>query len=337
MLWMFRVNARWLMLSWLLLLLPASSFAGSVADRARFEIGVLGSFTQLDDELVGANADSFEPSIGVFLSGQLYRQWNWYADLLFTDFETSTFRGDGDSITGRAAVEYTWGAPGRSRWFASAGWGWSEMTFDNATDFSSAFASVGIGQRVPVGRRTRLRFELRASRSLTEDGLLGEDLTNIDALVGLGWSLGGVRDNDRDGVVNARDRCPHTAAGVQVDRDGCPVVVPNYPQPARRLVPQKSPVRKEPVDADQDGVPDDRDRCLRTLRGVEVDEDGCPLDRDGDGVYDGLGMDRCLGTPKGAKVDRFGCPLDGDGDGVFDGLDACPTSAPGAQVDERGC
>lgn len=63
-------------------------------------------------------------------------------------------------------------------------------------------------------------------------------------------------------------------------------------------------------DSDNDGVPDDRDKCPDTPPGVEVDADGCPLDTDGDGVYDYL--DKCPGTPKGAKVNPMGCWVLGD-------------------------
>lgn len=58
-------------------------------------------------------------------------------------------------------------------------------------------------------------------------------------------------------------------------------------------------------DSDGDGVPDSRDECPGTPRGVKVDEVGCPLDTDGDGVPDYL--DECPGTPKGARVDDRGC------------------------------
>jgi OOP family OmpA-OmpF porin len=58
-------------------------------------------------------------------------------------------------------------------------------------------------------------------------------------------------------------------------------------------------------DTDGDGVPDSRDQCPGTPKGVKVDSKGCPLDTDGDGVYDY--EDQCAGTPKGAKVDERGC------------------------------
>lgn len=68
--------------------------------------------------------------------------------------------------------------------------------------------------------------------------------------------------------------------------------------------------KSAPKDSDNDGVPDDRDKCPNTPPGVEVDADGCPLDTDGDGVYDYL--DKCPGTPRGAKVNPMGCWVLGD-------------------------
>ena len=89
-------------------------------------------------------------------------------------------------------------------------------------------------------------------------------------------------DSDGDGVVDSKDKCPNTPAGVKVDSDGCP------------------------LDSDGDGVPDYLDKCPNTPKGVKVDSDGCPLDSDGDGVPDYL--DKCPNTPKGVKVDANGCP-----------------------------
>ncbi|WP_052464512.1 OmpA family protein [Geoalkalibacter subterraneus] len=93
--------------------------------------------------------------------------------------------------------------------------------------------------------------------------------------------------------------------------------------------------KPEPRDSDGDGVPDERDQCPGTPRGVQVDNKGCPLDSDGDGVPDY--RDKCPGTPKGVQVDDKGCPLDSDGDGVPDHLDQCPDTPKGASVDDKGC
>ncbi len=47
--------------------------------------------------------------------------------------------------------------------------------------------------------------------------------------------------------------------------------------------------------------------------------------------------DKCPGTPKGVKVNKKGCPLDSDHDGVPDYKDKCPGTPRGATVDARGC
>lgn len=90
-----------------------------------------------------------------------------------------------------------------------------------------------------------------------------------------------------------------------------------------------------PKDSDGDGVPDSRDACPDTPRGIDVDATGCPFDYDGDGVA--AYMDNCPNTPAGATVDASGCPADSDSDGVFDGIDQCPATPQGATVDARGC
>ena len=59
-------------------------------------------------------------------------------------------------------------------------------------------------------------------------------------------------DQDRDGVLDANDKCPFTPEGVAVDSDGCA------------------------TDSDGDGVPDYLDRCPDTPLGSVVDTDGCP-------------------------------------------------------------
>jgi OOP family OmpA-OmpF porin len=97
----------------------------------------------------------------------------------------------------------------------------------------------------------------------------------------------------------------------------------------------KQAVAPAVVDSDNDGVPDNLDKCPGTPIGVKVDQDGCPLDSDKDGVYDYL--DKCPGTPIGVKVDQDGCPLDSDKDGVYDYLDKCPDTPIGVSVDLDGC
>ncbi|HXB41351.1 MAG TPA: hypothetical protein VNZ49_12470, partial [Bacteroidia bacterium] len=64
------------------------------------------------------------------------------------------------------------------------------------------------------------------------------------------------------------------------------------------------------LDADKDGVPDDKDDCHGTPPGVKVDKRGCPLDTDGDGVPDYL--DKEPNTKKGNKVDGYGVTINED-------------------------
>jgi outer membrane protein OmpA-like peptidoglycan-associated protein len=89
------------------------------------------------------------------------------------------------------------------------------------------------------------------------------------------------------------------------------------------------------LDADGDGVLDNRDRCPDTPAGASVDSRGCPSDSDNDGVPDGI--DRCPTTVSGAAVDVRGCSQDSDGDNIPDGLDKCPDTPAGVLVDPRGC
>jgi len=60
------------------------------------------------------------------------------------------------------------------------------------------------------------------------------------------------KDDDNDGVVNSKDRCPNTVADAKVDTDGCN------------------------VDNDNDGILNLLDICPNTLPNEEVNSDGCP-------------------------------------------------------------
>ena len=89
-------------------------------------------------------------------------------------------------------------------------------------------------------------------------------------------------DEDKDGVWNKLDMCPHTPLGVQVDKVGCP------------------------IDSDGDGVPDYLDQCPFTPKEAYglIDSVGCPIDTDNDGVPDYL--DQCPTVP--GPAENKGCP-----------------------------
>ena len=82
------------------------------------------------------------------------------------------------------------------------------------------------------------------------------------------------------------------------------------PAPKPAPAPAPAPKPAPPKDSDGDGVPDTRDECPGTPKGVAVTVFGCPKDSDGDGVTDD--MDKCPGTRAGAEVNADGCEIIGD-------------------------
>ena len=62
-----------------------------------------------------------------------------------------------------------------------------------------------------------------------------------------------VGDSDGDGVIDSKDQCPDTPAGVEVDATGCA------------------------LDSDGDGVPNYKDECPNTRANLVVDDKGCPV------------------------------------------------------------
>jgi len=88
-------------------------------------------------------------------------------------------------------------------------------------------------------------------------------------------------------------------------------------------------------DSDNDGIPDDKDKCP-TQAGPK-ENGGCPdKDSDGDGVVDR--KDKC--PDKAGPPERDGCPEeDKDGDGIVDSKDKCPDEPEDKDnfEDDDGC
>ena len=85
-------------------------------------------------------------------------------------------------------------------------------------------------------------------------------------------------------------------------------------------------------DADGDGVPNGRDKCIHTPPGEPVTPFGCPFDIDFDGVYDR--SDSC--KDEAGPAENNGCPWgDKDKDGFKDNIDKCPSVAGIAKF--HGC
>ncbi len=96
-------------------------------------------------------------------------------------------------------------------------------------------------------------------------------------------------------------------------------------------------VKPVPLDADNDGIPDEDDKCPNSKAGEKVDKSGCLIlhDTDNDGVPDK--DDKCPGTKEGTAVDEHGCELDSDGDGIVNSKDQCPGTTKEFAVDGYGC
>ena len=91
-------------------------------------------------------------------------------------------------------------------------------------------------------------------------------------------------DGDADGVNDERDECPYTEPGIQVNKQGCPLLA---------------------NDGDADGVADALDACPYSPAGGKVDAKGCAIDTDFDGVANGL--DACPNSQIGQRVGDNGC------------------------------
>ncbi|MCF7802812.1 MAG: OmpA family protein [Candidatus Marinimicrobia bacterium] len=97
------------------------------------------------------------------------------------------------------------------------------------------------------------------------------------------------------------------------------------------------------LDNDKDGIPDSNDECPNQAEDVDEyqDQDGCPdPDNDGDGIPDT--KDQCPNDPEDIDgfEDQDGCPdLDNDGDSIPDSVDNCIGQAEDMDgyQDEDGC
>lgn len=216
----------------------------------------------------------------------------------------------------------------------------------NTTFTQELFAGV----RYATDEARDIELILGGAAPLTTDPLV----PSWRAIAGVSYAPRGY-DTDRDGIVDADDRCRTQAEDRDEfeDDDGC--VDPDNDQDG--VLDVNDRCRDEPEDADNhddadgcpdpdndnDGVFDSDDQCVDVPAGDHPDADraGCPIpDTDSDGVLDP--DDRCVDVAQGERPDpaRAGCPLpDRDRDGVADALDQCPDTAVGGTPDRfrAGC
>jgi len=180
---------------------------------------------------------------------------------------------------------------------------------------SYRMASAGVGKHWAASDNIRVITEIAKYYDFGQSHNEYSLKLGVAYIFGQNNTSGAARpDSDNDGVYDAVDRCPASAAGATVDATGCD------------------------VDLDGDGVLNSVDQCPNTPAGTRVSANGCAIkDSDGDGVVDS--MDSCPSTPAGTVVNAKGCAanLDLDGDGVLDSVDKCLNTPITDKVDVDGC
>lgn len=192
-------------------------------------------------------------------------QWSLEAVIGSTDTELE----DGGPDTQLRYAELDWlyhfRAGEATRPYIVAGVGHEQIDVDGAEEDETTRLALGAGLKYDFNESVFLRGDVRRVH------LTDSDINDTQLMLGVGFRFGGGEepyepvvepvaatepepaDTDSDGVIDERDRCPGTAAGVEVDASGCP------------------------LDQDEDGVADARDRCPDTPAGARVDEAGCQI------------------------------------------------------------
>lgn len=140
-------------------------------------------------------------------------------------------------------------------------------------------------------------------------------------------SVGCPADTDKDGILDADDKCPDVAGPAEFN--GCPDSDADGIQDKVDACPNLAGIAKFNgcPDTDGDGVSDKEDGCPTVAGSAAFG--GCP-DTDGDGVEDR--KDKCPNIA--GAIAGEGCP-DTDGDGVYNNIDKCPDVA--GTVASKGC
>lgn len=200
---------------------------------------------------------------------------SWAARVEFTALDLD-YAGGGDESGEMVGVDALYFMP-NDAWFVFGG------VKRQAVGESTTLGNIGIGKHWDIHEDVKLVTEIAAYHDF------GEDYNDYSVKVGIAIPFGkgtpaAPKDSDNDGVVDSKDQCPMTPAGVRVDANGCS------------------------IDDDNDGVLNNVDQCPNTPAGTKVDATGCAIkDSDNDGVVDS--KDMCPDTQAGVKVDAKGCTV----------------------------
>ena len=239
--------------------------------------GLSGMYYNTDDSrpLDLTNGGLYDDGRGVaFEYGFRFTQ-SWAARVEFTALDLD-YAGGGDESGEMVGVDALYFMP-NDAWFVFGG------VKRQAVGESTTLGNIGIGKHWDIHEDVKLVTEIAAYHDF------GEDYNDYSVKVGIAIPFGkgtpaAPKDSDNDGVVDSKDQCPMTPAGVRVDANGCS------------------------IDDDNDGVLNNVDQCPNTPAGTKVDATGCAIkDSDNDGVVDS--KDMCPDTPAGVKVDAKGCTV----------------------------
>ena len=183
------------------------------------------------------------------------------------DYDNSTLSTDIYRIALNGVYEYE--TQSAIKPLAKIGVGYETLNEHFAQNKDSVFLNAGVGAKIPIVESIALKLE--AVYMLKNNDNRWDN--NLALLAGISYAFGPKAqeapapvayepvpalapvdgNDDKDGVLNSKDRCPNTPLGTKVDSNGC----------------------KIDGDDDKDGVLNSKDRCPNTPFGNVVDEEGC--------------------------------------------------------------
>ena len=252
-----------------LLLIPALLGTMAMANEYKYEVTPLVGYditegnTDLDNYMVyGAEiqfndvASKIKPELMLLYS--------------VADYNTYKLLSNADTEVARIAFNgvYEYEKVGSITPIVKAGLGYESMYSGSYTketgNEASVFADAGVGAKIPLKDNISLKVEalymLKYNADRYDNNLvvsaglniafgkkaqraMPQEVEIVQEIVDL--------DDDNDGVLNSKDKCPFTLDSVEVDANGCA------------------------IDKDKDGVVDSVDKCLNTPVNTKVNNEGC--------------------------------------------------------------
>ena len=139
------------------------------------EVGFMIGVVSAEKELT-FDSGSTSPAVGMRVGRVFSDHWGWYLDGIFSQVDSAF--GDADTVIGRTGFDYMFTPASRQRFFVNLGVGWMAVNYDKVAfaDHHNPIGSIGFGQRIHLRDDRRLRWEIRADRTL-DDARLTDNAT----------------------------------------------------------------------------------------------------------------------------------------------------------------